>query len=301
MNKNKNLVHETFNQILTILSHDSPMVPSELSLSQKLEVSRTVIRKAFDIMVKLNLIQVSGRKKALIRIIRQSDYFLLEPDQADRNQIIQQFFVNQIRNGSIRPGVSFSVLDLATESGCNRTIVREFLYKFSKFGLIEKRPRKMWGMVRIDRDYVAELTETRKRFEVGALESLWDLPGSSPAWSQIKRIALELVQLSELAESSINESQVWKLDEVFHQSLIDCQSNRFLSQFYSTIYFVFTLHYQWCLSEGSSHVDLVLAQSVELSTTIIQHQKKESRKILDRHCDTARDLFFKAIEMLSFP
>ncbi len=301
MEKKKLLVHAVFNRLLDILTSDSGEIPSELSLSKKLAVSRTVIRKAFELMVARELIRVSGRRKKLVRSVQPSDYFDIAKDSMGNDQIIEQFFIDQMKNGALRPGVKFSVLELATDSGCNRTIVREFLLKFSRFGLIEKLPRKMWGMVKIDRDYMRELTDTRKILELGALNSIWSQPDSAPIWLRLDRLSSRFEHMIEGLECSANDASFWELDKSLHQSMIDCRSNRFISRFYANIYFMFTLHFQWCLSEGTGFTETTLAQDIELLNNIILRHKKEVEFVISNRCENWRELFCEAVDMLNFP
>ena len=295
------LVHGTYNRILEMLSHDDDELPSETDLSRELKVSRTVIRKAIEIMIEKGIVRSPGRPKKRKRAVRESDYFPLEPHRKSSETIIRQFFIDQMKNGAIRPGDRFSVLELATESGCNRSIVREFLYEFGKYGLIEKMPRKMWRMVAIDRKYIAELTETREILELKALEHLWQSPQPAPIWKRLNRIRSLFDCILEKQGKTDRETDFWPLDEELYRSIVANQNNRFVSQFYSIIYFVFTLHYQWCLSEESGHVDSVLALDREFLENILQREKEASADIVRRHCEIARTLFAEAVHMLTFP
>ncbi len=291
------LVYKTFNRILDSISQEPENIVSELALSKQLGVSRTVIKKAFAMMLDKGLIQVKERKKILKRAIQEADYIALDAEQVEGDQVIREFFVNQMKNGTIRPGVRFSVLELARESGCDRTIVREFLQKFSKFGLVEKLPRKMWGMVKIDHGYINELVEARKSIEMNAIKDLWNQEDASPVWQKLTHLSL---QLSEMAES-IDESQFWELDRRLYEIIVECLNNRFVVQFHSTLYYLFTLHYQWILSVGTGIAESVLWQNIELLDAVINRNYEESVHFIRSHYETAEELFLEANKMLAFP
>ncbi len=301
MDRKGQLVRSTYNRILEILSGEATPFPSEAALSRRLEVSRTVVRKAIALMIDRGLVRTTGRKRAARREIRSSDYLVSAATPASGGSKIRQFFFDRMKSGAIRPGGIFSVLELAEESGCDRSAVREFLHEFGKYGLIEKMPRRMWKMVAIDRQYVADLTETRQMLELDALEHLWLLPQSAFPWRRLDGIRSSLLRLAEKREGTDGETDFWPLDEELYRTVMESRNNRFLLQFHSVVYFVFTLHYHWCLSEGSGYVQSVLALDLELLENIGRRQRDASADVIRRHCVTARTLFSEAIQMLAFP
>lgn len=74
------------------------------------------------------------------------------------------------------PGDKFSELELSKASGCNTIAVREFLIKFSHFGLIKKNPRAKWQMVGFDEKFALELVECRRIFEFSSITKLLTVP-----------------------------------------------------------------------------------------------------------------------------
>ncbi|MGO7631931.1 GntR family transcriptional regulator, partial [Rhizobium ruizarguesonis] len=50
-------------------------------------------------------------------------------------------------------------LELAREIGTGNTSVREFLIRFSRFGLIEKRPNSNWTLKGFTREFAIELAD----------------------------------------------------------------------------------------------------------------------------------------------
>ncbi|MCP4294994.1 MAG: GntR family transcriptional regulator, partial [Proteobacteria bacterium] len=258
MNKRNQLLHSTINHILEALQSDPSQVPSELGLSKEIEVSRTVIRKAFDLLQKKGVIEKVGRIRTVKRGVQQDDFFILQGDFDEPLDVFQHYFMSQIKRGEIRPGTRFSVLDLSTNSKCNRTVVREFLYSFSKFGLVEKLPRKMWGMVSIDQTYIKELTDIRIDLEVEAVRKLWQHPKTSPIWSKLDSIYQKFLEYQNGIGFPL--PAIWKLDEMLFQLLIECNSNRFVSQFHANIYFVYNLLYQWCLEDEDDQLNSRLVQ-----------------------------------------
>ncbi|MGO7360454.1 GntR family transcriptional regulator, partial [Rhizobium ruizarguesonis] len=57
------------------------------------------------------------------------------------------------------PGMQINELELAREIGNGTTSVREFLIRFSRFGLIEKRPKSHWTIKGFTREFALELAD----------------------------------------------------------------------------------------------------------------------------------------------
>ncbi len=64
------------------------------------------------------------------------------------------------------PGSTISELDLARRFGVATTSIREFLNRFQRFGLIEKRPNSGWVFKGFTEAFALELFEIREMFEL---------------------------------------------------------------------------------------------------------------------------------------
>jgi GntR family transcriptional regulator, transcriptional activator for L-galactonate catabolism len=296
MNDKSRLFRQIVNQILRKISKlgtDEKKLPSVLSLSNEFDVSRTIIYKAIDDLIAKRIIQKSGRSNKILREIQSNDFYDVTNKNFSNESIIQEFFLEKVRSGEIRPGSQFSVLELSNESGCNRTVVNEFLFKFSKFGMVEKLPRKMWGLVNIDEDYISELVDTRQTLELDALNKLWELPKTDPIWQKFNKIQ----QTAQKIQYNINiqTEQVLDLEEHFYRSFIQVNSNRFIQKFYDTVFFVFNFQYQWCLEDEQTLIDTKLIQLISLLETIAEGDKKQSIELIKSYMSSTSEIFKEAI------
>lgn len=302
MAKKNRLTGQAVNRILeSISSQKSEFItlPSGLSLSNEIGVSRTVIRNALDDLLEKGLIKKQGRSYVTIRSIQSNDYYDDEEQDSDGATKIQQYFLDQVNRGDLRPGTRFSVLELATASGCNRTIVREFLYSFSKFGLVEKLPRKMWGMVSVDKAYFIELIETRKILELKALDKVWQAPETDPIWQDLERCYQ--TALSFMEQTDLMANKVSNLEASFYRLLFSPLSNRFIQQFYEIAYYVFCFHTKWWMEEEEDQLNARLVQMTSLLEYILIRDRKACVKFLDDFYQSAFLAFEESIAMIGFP
>ncbi len=116
-------------------------------------------------MQDVGLIEWDKRRKLVLRQPGSADYF---PDgETDTlTDIIERSFMRKLLLGGAEAGMQINELELAREIGVGTTSVREFLIRFSRFGLIEKRPNSHWVLKGFTRDFALELTEIREMFEL---------------------------------------------------------------------------------------------------------------------------------------
>lgn len=134
-------------------------------------------------------------------------------------------------------------LELAREIGVGTTSVREFLIRFSRFGLIEKRPNSHWVLKGFTRSFALELTEIREIFELRSAAAFVGQPDGSPMWSELDCLEAEHHALAREIATRFNEFS--ELDERFHRLIHRASHNRFIVDFYDVIAMIFHYHYQW--------------------------------------------------------
>jgi DNA-binding GntR family transcriptional regulator len=136
-----------------------------------------------------------------------------------------------------------SELELARELGVGTTTVREFLIRFSRFGLIEKRPNSHWVLKGFTPSFALELAEIREMFELRSAQAFAALPKSDPIWLELDRIEADHHALRKVVDSEFKQFSA--LDERFHRLIHTASLNRFITDFYDVIAVVFHHHYQW--------------------------------------------------------
>lgn len=149
------------------------------TLAKKFNVSRTTIRTALKELEKKGVVEINDNQKRVIRTPVDTDYFDTSNSVSSKEEIIETYFLDLINHGKLLPGDKFSELELAKSSGCNTITVRAFLIKFSRFGLIEKKPRAKWQMIKFDDKFALELVQFRRILEMNWITQLMATPADN--------------------------------------------------------------------------------------------------------------------------
>lgn len=232
---------DAFNRALHLLSTDA-LSGSEPAIGRQLGVSRTTVRAVLDRMVERGLIAREGRVRRTLRLPEESDRF--DHDETDPlSAVIERSFMKRILEGDARAGSQINELELAREIGVGTTSVREFLIRFSRFGLIEKRPNSHWVLKGFTRDFADELIEVREMFELRSALAFAALPADDACWRKLDVLEAEHRALLDTIETAFQRFS--ELDERFHRLIHTASSNRFIVDFYDVIAMIFHYHYLW--------------------------------------------------------
>ena len=241
MSRTSIVFKQAYNRCVAVLA-DSDRLPSEPELGQELGVSRTTVRAVLRRLDEARLIQWDKRTKLRLRIPCAEDFF--PPEEIDSPaDIVERSFMRRILKEGVAAGSHVSELDLARESGVGTTSVREFLIRFSRFGLIEKRPNGKWLLKGFTREFALELADVRQMFELRSATAFISLGSSSTAWTMLDRLDTEHRALAKTVESRYRDFP--ELDERFHRLIHNASCNRFIIDFYDVIAMIFHYHYQW--------------------------------------------------------
>ncbi len=89
---------------------------------------------------------------------------------------VEKRFMEWMLRDNARPGTAINELDLARQFGVATTGIREFLNRFQRFGLIEKRPNAGWVFKGFTPSFALELFEIREMFELRSARAFAALP-----------------------------------------------------------------------------------------------------------------------------
>jgi DNA-binding GntR family transcriptional regulator len=241
MSKGKNVYKDAYNRCLRLLD-ETRHLPSEPELGAALGVSRTTVRAILGRMEETGLIAWNKREKTVLRPPKPGDFFP-EEETDTLAQIIERSFMRRLLAGGAEAGIQINELELAREIGVGTTSVREFLIRFSRFGLIEKRRNSHWVLKGFTRSFALELTEIREMFELRSASAFASLPADNPAWDELERLEAEHHALQKDIAARFTEFS--ELDERFHRLIHSASRNRFIVDFYDVIAMIFHYHYQW--------------------------------------------------------
>ena len=216
-------------------------VGSEPQWAEKLGVSRTTVRAVFRALGTAGVVASAGRRKVLARRPTPADRFP-EGETRPVSDVVERRFMQWILDGDCRPGQQINGLDLARQFCVSTSAVRDYLGRFSQFGLLEKRPNGSWVFRGFTRDFAEELFEIRAIFELRSAQRFIALPLDDPAWRTLEGIREEHLELLEDAQTRYSDFS--ELDERFHRLINDASRNRFIVGFYDVISMIFHYHYQ---------------------------------------------------------
>lgn len=242
--KTDTVYKQAFNDMLDVLGGISvgDPLPSENALGAHLGVSRTTVRKIMVQLAGRQLITPAGRQRQLCAEIPPGAHFPAFETVSASAQVEKRFMEWMLR-GDAQPGSQINELELARQFGVGTTAIREFLNRFRRFGLIEKRPNAGWRFKGFTESFATELFEIREMFELRSAAAFAALPADHPAWRELAGFAAEHRRL--LADIETRFHDFSDLDNRFHRFIIGVSPNRFVEDFYEVITFIFHYHYQW--------------------------------------------------------
>ncbi|SCB59733.1 transcriptional regulator, GntR family [Rhizobium aethiopicum] len=252
-------------------------LPSENALRAQLGVSRTTVRKVLAGMSARGIILSEGHRRIVHEQPLQIERYPQEETLAISEQVETSFMEWMLR-GDACPGTEINEAELARKFGVATTIVREFLNRFHKYGLIEKRPNAGWVFKGFTASFALELFEIREMFEMRSARLFATLPDSSPFWKQIQ--SMRAAHLELLAGIDARFQDFSELDSRFHRLITAVAPNRFIDSFQDVIAMVFHYHYQWNKRDERARNEVAIKEHLALIEAL------ESRNIalIDRAC-----------------
>lgn len=291
MARQNTVFKEAYNRCLGDLGGKDSL-PSEPELGEKYGISRTTVRAILGRMRDFGLITWDKRQKVILRRPEQNDYF---PDEETNsvNDIIEKSFMKRILTGDAEPGMQINEAELAREIGAGTTSVREFLIRFSRFGLIEKRPNSHWILKGFTIDFALELSEVREMFELRSASAFAALSPGHPAWRDLDEIELEHLDL--LADMDRRYKDFSALDEKFHLLVHKASGNRFVIDFYDVIAFIFHYHFQWNKTSARARNERALREHLNYIKALRTRDPRQIEEACRLHLRSARDTLIESV------
>ncbi len=291
MAKSRNVYKQAYNRCLALLCEHGEL-PSEPELGATLGVSRTTVRSILSRMDEQGLIAWDKRSKRALREPNADDYF--PEDETDSvASIVERAFMRRLLSPEGTPGGMINELELAREIGVGTSSIREFLIRFSRFGLIEKRRNSSWVLKGFTRQFALELAEIREMFELRSAAAFVALARDHPAWQALDRIEAEHHELiAGIAERYMDFSE---LDERFHRLIHSASHNRFIVDFYDVIAMVFHYHYQWNKTEQRKRNETALKEHLAYIAALKSGQRAEVERACRRHLKSARETLLASV------
>jgi DNA-binding GntR family transcriptional regulator len=279
--KTDTIYKKGFNDALDLLDRIDlkAELPTENQIASELEISRTTVRKVLDALRARGLIS-AGLPRIKLRAGSARERYP-DAETVPMSAQVEKSFMQWILKDDPRPGTLINELELARKFGIATTVIREFLNRFQRFGLIEKRRSAGWVFRGFTPGFALELFEIREMYELRSAKCFSELPENSLSWRQL--VAMKQAHLELLADIDRRYHDFSELDSQFHRLISSAAPNRFIDSFYDIITLVFHYHYQWkkhderqrnevAIREHLAYIDALLARDVAaIEATCLAH------------------------------
>lgn len=233
-----------YNRLLERCGSSEPggSLPSEAVLAEQLGVSRSIVRGVLGELDGRGILRWRGRAKVLVRVPDPSDRIETR-DAGPSPQELERRFLDWILRFDVPADTALNVTKLARDFNVTPRLLQEFLAAWSRFGLVERRPRGGWRLRGFTADYAVELSDFRAILEIDAVRHLMALPPSHGIWPALEALRDEHLVLLERIETDFHDFS--RLDERFHAAVSGVVRNRFVVEFQKVVSLIFHYHFQW--------------------------------------------------------
>lgn len=265
-------------------------VPSEHALGARLGVSRTTVRKVLASLEAQGIVAGEGRRRVL-RSAPEVRRYPKSETMPTAAQVEERFMEWMLRDDTL-PGTFINELDLARNFGVATTSIREFLNRFQRFGLIEKRPSGRWVLKGFTTDFALELFEIREMFELRSARAMARLPDDTPSWGQL--LALRREHETLLAEIDARYHDFSDLDSRLHRLVNAAAPNRFIEGFSDVITLIFHYHYQWNKRDERQRNEVAIGEHLDYIDALVSRDTARIEHACRVHLSSARDTLIRS-------
>lgn len=283
-----------FNRALEVIGAADvrSLMPSENVLKLELNASRTTVRKVLAELQKRRILAGSSGEWRIARKPRRADYFPEIETVATSTQV-ESKFMEWILRGDRRAGEVINGLELARQFGVSTNAIREYLNRFSRFGLIERRPNSSWIIRGFTREFALELFEVRELFETRSALAFAAQPEGSSAWKALRKLESEHRALLRHISSRYHDFS--GLDERFHRLINNASGNRFIFDFYDVISLIFHYHYQWNKVDEKQRNRHAILEHLDYIEALISRDPRRIEQACKLHLNSARKTLLASI------
>jgi DNA-binding GntR family transcriptional regulator len=285
---------KTFNALLDHLGRQDAeaSLDSEARLADSLNVSRTTIRKALAEAERRGLMVRDGSRLRTGLRPASKDYFPDEDTVATSDRV-EQKFLEWILRGDRKPDQQINGLELAREFDVSTIAIRDYLNRFTRFGLVEKRENSGWIIRGFTKEFALELFEVRELFELRSALAFARQPIDAPAWGVLKKLEQEHRAL--LADIAKRYHDFSALDERFHRLINDASRNRFIEDFHDVISLIFHYHYQWNKADERERNAVAIAEHLDYIKALQTRDPQRIEAACRKHLASARETLLRSI------
>lgn len=294
MSRNNSTYKDSLNRSLDYVESlgAQQTLPSEVELTQKLGISRTTVRAVLTHLDDIGVIQWSGRIKTVLRKPKKSDYFKKE-ETISSSERVETRFMEFILGGDLKPGTILHESELVREFNTSTSVLREFLIKFSRFGLIEKEPNRHWVLRGFTRDFAIELFDVREMFELRAFRKLLNKGPGGDAY--VSLVSMEADHTRIIDDIDAQYLNFPRLDEQFHRVIMNDLNNRFVDDFFELVSVIFHYHYRWNKQDEHERNFVAAKQHLRVIYSLKNCDENDAIAHFQSHLNEARDTLLNSV------
>jgi DNA-binding GntR family transcriptional regulator len=300
--KTDTVFKRAFNAALDLISklEDGAAIPAERGLRERLDVSRTTVRKVLAKLEAAGIVTDGDVHRVVVSVreARAAKRFP-EAETVPRSAQVEKRFMEWMLKDNARPGTVINELDLARHFGVATSGVREFLNRFQHYGLIEKRPNSGWLFNGFTTDFALELFEIREMFELRSASAFAALPPESPHWDEIASLRDEHRAL--LRDVDVRFHDFSDLDSRFHRLINAAAPNRFIDDFYDIITLIFHYHYQWNKQDERGRNEVAIGEHLTYIDALLSRNRALVELACRAHLASAKQTLIRSTSSLPAP
>jgi DNA-binding GntR family transcriptional regulator len=266
-------------------------LPTEHQMAALGGGSRTAVRSAVGYFHAQGLIS-DLKERRLLRKPTRKDYFN-DADLQSGADRVRQVLMERIYHSDLPPGAEFTESELARAAEVSTISVREFMIEFSRYGLIEKKPRGGWRLCAFDRSFAMELADVREMFELAAIERFGTLAPGDPAMAVLDDLIARHEQLGSVMPARHKDFPA--LDRDFHTFLIGLLNNRFAQGFYDIVSLVFHYHYQWDKRQEMERNQYAAHEHLDILRALARRDINRALEAMRIHLSSSRSTLLQSI------
>lgn len=291
--KTDTVFKRAFNDALDLVSRlgEGKHLPSENALSAQLGVSRTTVRKVLSTLAERRVLAGVGPQR-IVRSLPEAMQRFPDSETIPMAAQVEQRFMQWMLRDNARPGTTINELELAREFAVATTGIREFLNRFQRFGLTQKRPNAGWIFKGFTTGFALELFEIREMFELRSARAFAVLPDDSPLWQQIEALRAEHESL--LSEVDDRYHDFSDLDSRFHRLINSAAPNRFIDDFYDVITMIFHYHYQWNKRDERQRNEVAIREHLTYIEALFSHNVSIVELACRAHLASAKETLLRS-------
>jgi DNA-binding GntR family transcriptional regulator len=278
-----------FNDALDLIGNlpEGAPFPSENQLSTQLMVSRTTVRKILSAIRAQGFSTVGARGPSIESIPR-----FAEAETIPISEQVEKHFMEWMLRDNTRPGTSINELQLARRFGLATTGIREFLNRFQRFGLIERRPNAGWVFKGFTASFALELFEIREIFELRSALAFATLPATSALWQKLEALRDQHLQLLEDIDTRYHDFS--DLDSRFHRLINSAAPNRFIDDFFDIITLIFHYHYQWNKRDERQRNEVAIKEHLTYIEALLSRNQSIVELACRAHLASAKETLMRS-------